>query len=141
MPGTLVINAEATFASALSMGVIPREVFGEAGVQERTKGSNIPKWTAGVAVSYNPDPVTGMTSPAEVLNITIVSAEDPGASCPPGTPVSFDSLRVGISAPEQRERKDGNGSRVVGGKPFYSCVALRPAQPANGRRFAEAKSE
>ena len=128
MSGTLVVNAEATFASAISMGVIPREVFGQAGVQERTKGDNpLLKWTLGLAVSYRPDPVTGMTSPAEVLNITIVSAEDPGRSCPPGTPVVVDGLRVGISAPEQRERKDGNGTRVTGGKPFYSAVAVKPA--------------
>ena len=118
-------------------------MFGQPGTQERTR-DNVPKWTAGVAVSYHPDPAGGMTPSAEVLNITIVSDQDPGASCPPGTPVGFDGLRIGISVPEQRERKDGAGTRVVGGKAFYSAAAIHPAPAANGARrpFAEAaKSE
>jgi hypothetical protein len=128
MPGSAVIDTQATYASMISMGVIPREVFGSPGVQERTKNTNLPKWTAGIAVSYHPDPVTGMTSPAEVLNVTIASADDPGVTCPPGTSVVPDGLRIGISAPEQRERKDGSGTRVTGGKPFYSAAAIKPAQ-------------
>ena len=65
-----------------------------------------------------------------------------GSSMPPRTQVTFDGLRAGVSAPEQRERKDGNGTRVVGGKLFYSARAIVPAASGNGRRtFAEAKAE
>jgi hypothetical protein len=120
MPGTLVISTEATFASAICMGVIPREVFGQPGVQDKTS-AGVPKWTAGVAVSYHPDPAGGMTPQSEVLNITIASTEDPGKACPPGTAVAFDQLRVGVSAPEAR----GDG-RIRGGKLYYSAVAIRP---------------
>lgn len=124
MPGTLIVDSS-TFTSAISMGALPREVYGQPGVQERTKDTNLPKWTVGVAVSYAPD-IYGMTAPSEVLNISVIAADDPGSACPPGTPVTFDTLRVGVSVPEQRERKDGNGTRVTGGKMFYSAAAIKP---------------
>jgi hypothetical protein len=125
MPATVLVDP-ATFTSAISMGALPREVFGQQGVQERTK-DGLPRWTVGVAVSYAPD-AYGITAPSEVLNIGVVSAEDPGLTVPPGTAVTFDGLRVGASAPEQRERKDGSGMRVVGGRMFWSAASIRPAQ-------------
>lgn len=125
MPGTFVVNAEATYASAIVMATGPKEIFGQPGTQDVNR-DGLKKWTAQVAVSYVPD-ANGIVSPAEVLAISLLG-DDPGIGCPPGTQVTFDQLRAGVSAPEQRERKDGNGTRVVGGKLFYSCAALRPVQ-------------
>jgi hypothetical protein len=135
MPGTVLVDP-ATFTSAISMGAIPREVFGQQGVQDRTKDGLL-KWTVGVAVSYAPD-AYGITAAAEVLNIGVVSADDPGLSVPAGTPVQFDQLRVGASAPEQRERKDGSGMRVVGGRMFWSARAVIPAAPISYRSKSDA---
>jgi hypothetical protein len=45
-----------------------------------------------------------------------------------------DRMRVGWSAPEQRD--NGRGTRIVGGKPWYQAVGIRPAM--NGQRKADA---
>jgi len=127
MPGSVIVHPD-TYASALMMQSSPKEVFGQNGVQETTRDGE-KKWVASVAISYTPD-YNGIVSPAEVLNVGIVG-EDPGIACPPGTSVMFDMLRQGVSAPEQRERKDGNGTRVTGGKPFYTARAIKPAAAAN----------
>jgi hypothetical protein len=132
MPGTVAVDTAATFASMICMGVIPREVYGKPGEQERN-AAGIPKWTAGIAVSYHADPNGGMTAPSEVLNVTIASADDPGASCPPGTAVTLDQLRCGVSAPEQRTRSDGS-TRVSGGRLYWSCTAVKPAQSWSSRK-------
>jgi hypothetical protein len=118
---TFVVDTAATFASAICMGVIPREVFGQPGTQDRT-AQGLPRWTCGVAVSYHADAASGITPPSEVLNITVNAAEDPGTSCPAGTPVAFEGLRAGVSAPEARQ--DG---RIRGGRLFWSATAIRPA--------------
>lgn len=131
MPGTFVVNTEATYGSAIVMATGPKEVFGQPGTQDVNR-DGLKKWTAQVAVSYLPEP-SGMTNPAEVLSVSLLG-DDPGVSCPPGTPVTFDQLRAGASAPEQRERKDGNGTRVIGGKLFYSAKALKPVQTWSGRK-------
>jgi hypothetical protein len=124
MPGTFAVDTAATYTSAIVMATGPKEVFGQAGRQDVT-ASGEKKWQAQVAVSYHPDP-NGIVNPAEVIAVSMVG-EDPGPACPPGTAVTFDQLRAGVSAPEQRERKDGNGTRVVGGKLFYSAKAIKPA--------------
>jgi hypothetical protein len=124
MPGTVIVDP-ASFTSAISMGAVPREVFGEPGTQEKTKDGT-PKWTVGVAVSYAADP-NGITAASEVLNITVVSADNPGTACPAGTAVQFDQLRVGTSAPEQKQRADGS-TRVSGGRMYWSAAAVKPAQ-------------
>ena len=123
---TFIVD-NSTFASAIVMATAPREKFGEPGVHEVTKNGE-KKWVAQVAVGYVAD-LNGITSPPEVISVGIIG-EDPGVACPPGTPVTFEQLRVGVSAPEQRERKDGNGMRVVGGKMFASAKAIKPAQQA-----------
>lgn len=124
MPATLIIDP-ATYTSAIVMATQAKEIFGQPGTQD-VNAQGEKKWSAQVAVSYAAD-ANGIVSPAEVLNISLVG-EDPGITCPPGTQVTFDTLRAGVSAPEQRERKDGNGMRLVGGRLFYSCKTLRPVQ-------------
>ena len=124
MPGTFAVDTVATYASAIVMATGPKEVFGQPGRQD-VNANGEKKWSVQVAVSYHADP-NGIVSPAEVIAVSLIG-DDPGTSCPPGTPVTFDSLRAGVSAPEQRERRDGNGTRVVGGKLFYSAKAIKPA--------------
>jgi hypothetical protein len=123
MPGTILVDP-ATFISAISMGAVAREIFGQPGVQERTKDTNLPKWTVGVAVAWAPDS-NGITAPSEVLNVTVVSDTDPATACPPGTAVQFESLRAGVSAPEQRTRSDGS-TRVSGGRLYWSAASVKP---------------
>ena len=127
MPGTFAVDTAATYTSCIVMATAPKEIFGQPGTQDVNR-DGLKKWQAQVAVSYHPDP-NGIVSPAEVLAISLLG-DDPGVGCPPGTQVTFDGLRAGVSSPEQRERKDGQGTRVVGGKLFYSAKAIKPAQQA-----------
>jgi len=121
MPASTFIVDLATFASAITMGTAPKDVFGQPGTQDRT-AAGLPKWSAAVAVSYAPD-ANGMTAPAEVLTVSIASNEDPGTSCLPGTAVTFDQLRAGLNPPEKRD----NGT-IRGGRLWYSAAGIRPAQ-------------
>lgn len=117
MPGTLIVDP-ATYASAIVMATAPKLVF-QSDQQDVTKNGER-KWTAQVAVSYAPDP-SGITSPAEVLSISVVG-EDPGIACPPGTSVTFDQLRAGLNPPEKRD----NGT-IRGGRWWFSAAGIRPA--------------
>ena len=135
MPGTVIVDSS-TFTSAISMGALPKNIY-NSDEQDQTKDGLL-KWTVGVAVSYAPD-AYGIIAPSEVLNIGVASAADPGLSVPPGTAVVFDQLRVGVSAPEQRERRDGTGYRVVGGKLYWSARAVTPAVSSNGWRGKKAE--
>ena len=67
-----------------------------------------------------------MRAVAEVIDVGVTGNEPPIA---PGTPVEFADLRCGVSAPEQRQRQDG-GSRVVGGKLWWTCSGVRPVKAA-----------
>jgi hypothetical protein len=123
MPGILVISQAETFTRPpIVMEVAPRLKFGSSEDQDVTRDGE-PKWTVQAAVSYAPQ--FGMKPVAEVIEVTITGA-DPSADVPPGTPVEFNRLQVGVSAPEQRERKEG-GTRVVGGKLYWMAAGVRPA--------------
>jgi hypothetical protein len=125
MPGnaSYVIDAAQTFQTVIYMGCVPRTKFQSDEVDKDVNG--VPKWTVGLAVTTVP--VGGMPAASEVINVTIVSAVNPCENLTPGAQVQVEGFRVGISAPEQRPGRDG-GSRVVGGKPFFSCLAVKPAQ-------------
>jgi hypothetical protein len=65
-----------------------------------------------------------MKQVSEVIAVTVTGpATDPCASIPQGTPLVFDRMRVGFSAPEARE----NG-RGIGGRPWFQATDVRPAQ-------------
>jgi hypothetical protein len=122
MPGTLIIDQSRTFsAPPIVMAVAPRLKFGTE-VQEVNTTTGEAKWTVQAAVSYIPQ--NGMRAVAEVIDVTITGG-DP-MSLAPGTSVEFADLRCGVSAPEQRQRQDGGGSRVVGGKLWFQASAVRP---------------
>jgi len=120
--GTFTVDARATFAVALFMGSGPKLKFGSDTQDINSAGER--KWTVQLAVTFFPE--YGMAPASDVIPVTMLGGTDPAADLTPGTPVDLDAFKVGISAPEQRERKDG-GTRVVGGKPFYSASAIRPA--------------
>lgn len=123
MPGTIVIDQPHTFsAPPIVMAVAPRLKFGTE-VQEVNTTTGEAKWTVQAAVSYIPQ--NGMRAVAEVIDVTITGGDPRGIM--PGTSVEFADLRCGISAPEQRQNKDGNGTRVVGGKLWFQASAVRPA--------------
>lgn len=131
MPGIITVSQQDTFTAApIVMAVAPKLEFG-ADTQQVTRDGE-KKWTVQAAVSYVPEP--GMKAQAEVIEVTVTGA-DPSAEIAPGTPVEFNRLRVGVSAPEQRQRQDG-GSRVVGGKLYWMAAGVRPA--ANGRAASAA---
>ena len=122
MPGTLGINQAETFgAPPIVMSVGPKNEFGTETQQVTRDGER--KWSIQAAVQYKAE--NGMRAVAEVIEIT-VTGEDPSRSVAPGTPAEFQNLRAGISAPEQRERRDGIGTRVVGGKLWWTASSVRP---------------
>jgi hypothetical protein len=131
MPGSAsyVIDTAQTFQTVILMGCVPRTKFQSDEVDKDASGT--PKWTVGLAVSTIP--VNGMPAVSEVLNVTVASLANPCDGLAPGTPVTVEGFRVGISAPEQRPGRDG-GSRVIGGKPFFSCSAVKSAQSWSGRK-------
>ena len=131
MPGIITVSQQDTFtAPPIVMSVGPRMKFGSDTEQEVTRDGER-KWTVQAAVSYAPE--FGMKAVAEVIEVTI-TGEDPSASVAPGTPVEFNRLRCGVSAPEQRQRQDGSGSRVVGGRLYWMAAGVRSA--ANGKPAA-----
>jgi len=130
MPGIITVSQQDTFtAPPIVMAVGPKLEFG-ADTQQVTRDGE-KRWIVQAAVSYAPE--FGMKPVAEVIEVTVNGA-DPSAAIAPGTPVEFTKLRVGVSAPEQRQRQDG-GSRVVGGKLYWMAAGVRPA---NGRAASAA---
>jgi hypothetical protein len=136
MPGTIMIDAGETFAAMLVLGITPKFRFGTQEQDISQTGER--KWTCETAVTYKPDP--GMRATSEVIAVTVTGGTDPSVSIAPGTPVTFDRLRCGFSAPER-----GNNDRIRGGKPYFMASAIRAASGAqNGARplaSAGAKSE
>jgi hypothetical protein len=117
MPGTFVIDQQQTFAGPpIALTTAPKLEFGTAAQAVTRDGER--RWVVQVACTYAAEP--GMKVQAEVIEVT-VNGEDPSLTIAPGTPVEFNQLRVGVSAPEKRD----NG-RVVGGKPWYSAAGVRP---------------
>jgi hypothetical protein len=122
MPGIITVSQQDTFtAPPIVMSVGPRLKFNST-EQDVTRDGEL-KWLVQVAVSYAPQ--FGMKPVAEVIEVSVTGA-DPSASIAPGTPVEFNRLQVGVSAPEQRERKDG-GTRISGGRLYWMAAGVRPA--------------
>jgi hypothetical protein len=122
MPGTFVINTEATFASPpLLMGCMPKLKYGTQDQDVSASGER--KWEAQAAVTFHPS-APGMRSVSEVISVTITGpVTNPGEHITNGSPVAFDGFKVGWSAPEATE-----SGRVRGGKPWYQATGLRQVQ-------------
>ena len=130
MPGTFVIDSGRSFAAAFLMASAPKPKFGAPSEQEHS-ADGTPKWVAQVAVTFIPQ---GTMAPvSEVLTVTVTCPRNPGEDIPAGSPVVFDDLRVGVSAPEKRD----NGT-IRGGRLWYSAAGLRPASASLRNVKAEA---
>lgn len=127
MPGTFTIDATRTFALLMLMGTSPRIEF--QGTAQAKDNDGRPKWEAQLAATWLADP--GRRAVSEVLSVTIASDRDPGDGIAPGSPVTVEGLRVGVSTPERTDRG------VRGGRAWYSAEALRPAAaPKFGKQDA-----
>jgi hypothetical protein len=126
---TLVVDANATFATMLLMSAAPKEKFQQPGVQD-VSADGTPKWSAQLAVTYNAE--NGMAPTSEVLNVSITSHANPVDGIPPGSPVVPDGLRAGVNSPERRD----NGS-IRGGRLWYSATGLRSSLMAGARKGGE----
>lgn len=127
MPGTLAIDAANTFAAALLMSAGPKPKFGSTTGEISTNAAGVPQYQAEVAVTYLAEP--GRKPVSEVITVTITAPTDPTKDIVPGSPVLFDGLRAGVSAPEQRD----NGKGIRGGKLWFSANGIRAAVPAGAR--------
>src|SRR5262249_35615386 len=122
MPGTLTIDANATFQAVLLMASGPKLKFGSTEQDISAHGER--KWDVQAAVTYHADP--GLKPVSEVIAVTVTGpAADPCASIPPGAPIVFEKMRVGFSPPEARE----NGRGIRGGRPWYQATNVRQAHP------------
>jgi hypothetical protein len=132
MPGTFVINAEATFASPpLLMGCMPKLRYGTTDQDVSANGER--KWECQAAVTFQPA-APGMRPVSEVISVTITGpATNPGEHLAPGSPVVFDGFKVGWSAPET-----GESGRIRGGKPWYQATGLRQVHGAAQARDGKA---
>jgi hypothetical protein len=121
MPGTLTIDTTATFQAVLLMASGPKLKFGSTEQDISARGER--KWDVQAAVTFHAEP--GMKPVSEIIGVTVTGpASDPCVSIPPGSPITFERMRVGFMAPEARE--DGRGIR--GGRPWYQATDVRPAQ-------------
>ncbi len=127
MPGTIVINIRETYSAMILMAPItPKMKFGTDIPDVNAAGEA--KYVANLAVSYRPEP--GMPPQAEVITVTLTGGDrNQLTGIPEGSPVELEGLRAGVSAPEQRERRDG-GTRVVGGKLYFAARGIRPVGQA-----------
>jgi hypothetical protein len=119
MPGTFVIDAGATFTSTLLLSSSPKREFGAAEGVQAKNGAGVPKWAVEVAVTFAPA-FEGQQPVSEILSVTVPAAGDPAMGMTPGTPVTLEGFRAGLTAPEKRD--DG---RIRGGKLWYSATGLR----------------
>jgi hypothetical protein len=123
---TLVVDANATFATMLLMSAAPKEKFQQPGVQD-VAVDGTPKWAAQLAVTYHAE--NGMTPQSEVLNVSVTSHANPVDGIAPGTPVMPENLRAGLNPPEKRD----NGS-IRGGRWWFSATGLRSSLMAGARK-------
>ena len=129
MPGTITIDTRQTFsASPIAMTAGPKMKFGTDQQEVNRDGER--KWTVQAAVSYFAE--NGIRPVSEVIDVTVTGGNDPALTIQPGTPVEFERLRCGISAPEKSEET----GRIRGGKLYFMATAVRVA---NGQRPPQPK--
>jgi hypothetical protein len=126
MPGTLAIDAQNTFETALLMSSAPKPKFGGTNGEISTNAAGVPQYQLSVAVTYLPGPSGRKIS--EVITLTVAAQHDPAKDIQPGTPVMFDALRCGVSEPEARE----GGRGVKGGRIWFTASGIKAARPARG---------
>lgn len=121
MPGTLTVNAAQTFSTMLLLSATQKMKFGTNPPEPDITKNGERKYACECAVTYLAE--NGMRPVSEVISVGIIGGDLP--TIPPGTPVEFDSLRAGVSAPEKRD----NG-RISGGRLYWMGSGIRSAVPA-----------
>jgi hypothetical protein len=119
MPGTYVVDTNATFVRCVLINGGQKDKFGVPGQQE-TSSQGIPKWFAEAAVTFVPSQ-PGMPPVSELITVTITSYDNPFDNLSTSE-VTFEGLRVGNTAPSS-----GEGGRIRGGKFWFTAAAVRPA--------------
>jgi hypothetical protein len=120
---TFAIDTGRTFAAPpLFMASGPKMRYQTTEQDVSTTGER--KWEVQAAATWHADP--GQRPFSDLIRVTVLGGADPGAGLPPGTPVEFDQLRVGVMTAEA-----GENGRVRGGKPFYQAAGVRAV---NGHR-------
>jgi len=131
MPGTLTIDIPATFQAVILMASGPKLKFGSTTQDVSARGER--KWDVQAAVTFHAEP--GMKPVSEVIAVTVTGpGADPCASIAPGSPITFERMRVGFMAPEARE--DGRGIR--GGRPWYQASDVHPVHTARPAKTEQA---
>ena len=123
MPGTFVVQADRTFATMLLMASAPKMKFQTTEQDVSAAGER--KWEIQVAAAWYP--VYDMRPVSEVISVTLTGGTDPAGDITPGSPVEFDTLRVGISPVERTDRG------VRGGKAYYQASGIRVASVSSLR--------
>lgn len=104
---------------------IERDSHGDmaaTGVQQTSKDGSARKWTV-QAVFSQPSRFDSTRTESEVKDVTITSADDPGAGLDGGE-IRFVGLAAGAMAPEQSE----STGRIRGGRIFLSAEGVQPVQ-------------
>jgi hypothetical protein len=123
---TFAIDTGRTFAAALLMASGPKLRFQTTEQDVAADGQR--KWEVQAAVTWHAEP--GQRPFSDLIRVTVLGGTDPAAGLPAGTPVEFDSLRLGVMTAEA-----GENGRVRGGKPFYHASGVRAL---NGQRGKDA---
>jgi hypothetical protein len=123
MPGTFVVQADRTFATMLLMASAPKMKFQTTEQDVSAAGER--KWEIQVAAAWYPE--YDMRPVSEVISVTLTGGTDPAGDITPGSPVEFDTLRVGISPVERTDRG------VRGGKAYYQASGIRVASVSSLR--------
>ena len=123
MPGTFVVQADRTFSTMLLMASAPKMKFQTTEQDVSAAGER--KWEIQVAAAWYPE--YDMRPVSEVISVTLTGGTDPAGDITPGSPVEFDTLRVGISPVERTDRG------VRGGKAYYQASGIRVASVSSLR--------
>jgi hypothetical protein len=123
MPGTFVVQADRTFSTMLLMASAPKMKFQTTEQDVSAAGER--KWEIQVAAAWFPE--YDMRPVSEVISVTLLGGTDPAGDITPGSPVEFDTLRVGISPVERTDRG------VRGGKAYYQASGIRVASVSSLR--------
>ena len=123
MPGTFVVQADRTFATMLLMASAPKMKFQTTEQDVSAAGER--KWEIQVAAAWYPE--YDMRPVSEVISVTLTGGTNPAGDITPGSPVEFDTLRVGISPVERTDRG------VRGGKAYYQASGIRVASVSSLR--------
>lgn len=124
-----VVSQDETFSTVVALSAAPKMQFGTE-TQETTK-DGLPKWTVQVVGGFT-DPFG--RSQNEILNITVVSKNDPLSGVGQLTPVRLKGFEVGVM-----DKRDRQGN-VTGAQVYYRAESIESATGghSNSRQSKEA---